>query len=96
MTTIEKTLFGEKNGEKVFSFLIKSAELEVIVISYGCIIQSLKSKDKNGKFDDIVTGWNTLDDIVKNIRFTGRAIGRYGNRIANGRFELDGNVSTVR
>ena len=42
--------------------------------------------------DDIVTGWNTLEDCVKNIRFTGRVIGRYANRIKNGQFQIGSQV----
>lgn len=91
-TCVEKKLFGEVNGTEVYAVSIRSSEVELVVLSYGCIIQSLRTKDQDGVFDDIVTGWDDLDGTVKNIRFTGRAIGRYANRIHNGQFELDGKV----
>ena len=44
----------------------------------------------NSEWTDIVTGWETIEGILQNRRFSGRLVGRYANRIANGTFELDG------
>jgi len=64
--------------------------IEVRAASYGGIIVSLRTPDRNGRFDDIVLGYDSLDGYVtNNSPYMGAIIGRYGNRIAGGRFELD-------
>jgi aldose 1-epimerase len=57
------------------------------------MIQSLRTKNKNGEFDDIVTGFDTLEDCIKNKRFTGRVIGRFANRIHKGKFKINNKVN---
>jgi aldose 1-epimerase len=65
--------------------------LEVRAMSYGGIIVSLRTPDRNGRLDDIVLGYDSLDRyVVNNSPYMGAIIGRYGNRIAGGQFELDG------
>jgi aldose 1-epimerase len=51
--------------------------------------------DKNGNFGDVVLGYDKLDDYVKNNPFFGALVGRYGNRIAKGKFTLDGHEYTL-
>jgi aldose 1-epimerase len=64
--------------------------IEVDVISYGGIITRLITPDAKGKLGDIVLGFDNLDDYVSSSPYFGALIGRYGNRIASGRFALDG------
>ena len=64
--------------------------IEVDVISYGGIITRLLTPDANGQLGDIVLGFDKLEDYVNSSPYFGALIGRYGNRIANGRFELNG------
>jgi len=67
--------------------------LHLCVTNFGCRIIDLWTPDRNGKMDDIVLGNNEEDEYVnygKRERFLGAAIGRFGNRIANGRFTLSG------
>jgi len=67
--------------------------LHLCVTNFGCRIIDLWAPDRNGKLDDIVLGNNEEDEYVnfgKRERFLGATIGRYGNRIANGRFTLSG------
>lgn len=64
--------------------------LEVSVITYGGAITSLKVPDRNGNLGDIVLGYETLDDYVNNPRYLGALIGRHANRIALGKFSLNG------
>jgi galactose mutarotase-like enzyme len=64
--------------------------MEARIMTYGGIIVSLKVPDKNGNFGDVVLGYDKLDDYVKNNPFFGALVGRYGNRIAKGKFTLDG------
>ncbi|HEY7289869.1 MAG TPA: aldose epimerase family protein [Vicinamibacterales bacterium] len=69
--------------------------IEVRVITYGAAIVSLKTPDRAGRFDDIVTGFDTLEGYVERPRFFGAIAGRYANRIANARFTLDGRTYTL-
>jgi aldose 1-epimerase len=69
--------------------------LEVHAITYGGIITSIRTPDRSGHFDDIVLGFDRLDDYVSRSPYFGAIIGRYGNRIARGRFTLDGHEYTL-
>jgi aldose 1-epimerase len=60
------------------------------VITYGAIIQSLKVADRAGTIGDIVNGFDTLADYLKDPPYFGAVVGRYGNRIGGARFTLDG------
>ncbi|GLB48324.1 aldose epimerase family protein [Neptunitalea lumnitzerae] len=79
-------------GEKIEKFTLKNANgMQMEVITFGGIITSLTAPDKDGKLEDIVLGYTTPDDYFNgNPYFFGAAIGRYGNRIAKGKFSLDG------
>lgn len=70
--------------------LTNSLGFEVSVTNYGGAITSLKTPDRNGHFDDIVLGFETLDEYLVNPRYFGALIGRHANRIARGRFSLNG------
>lgn len=65
------------------------------IITYGGIVESLEVPDKNGNFADVVLGYDGLDGYVTNSPFFGALIGRYGNRIAKGKFTLDGQEYTL-
>src|SRR5262245_5848395 len=64
--------------------------LEVSISTYGGAITSLKVPDRKGDFGHIVLGYETLDEYVRNPRYLGALIGRHANRIANGKFSLNG------
>ena len=70
--------------------LTNSLGFEVSITNYGGAITSLKTPDRNGHFGDIVLGFETLDEYVHNPRYFGALIGRHANRIARGRFSLNG------
>jgi len=72
-------------------FTMKNAKgLVVQAITYGGIITSITAPDRNGVPGDIVLGFDSIDGYLKDHPFFGAIIGRYGNRIAKGRFTLDG------
>jgi aldose 1-epimerase len=64
--------------------------LEVRAIAYGAILVSIRVPDRAGRFDDVVLGFDDLEGYLTRSRYFGAVVGRYGNRIANGRFTLDG------
>jgi aldose 1-epimerase len=70
--------------------LVNSQGMEVSIINYGGIVTSIKVPDRTGKVDDVVLGHDTLEGYLNRTRFFGALIGRYANRIARGRFLLDG------
>ncbi|GLB52741.1 aldose 1-epimerase [Neptunitalea chrysea] len=90
---ITKSDYGTTpEGVKIEKYTLKNANgMQMEVITYGGIITSLTAPDKDGKYEDIVLGYTTPDDYFNgNPYFFGAAIGRYGNRIAKGKFTLDG------
>ena len=78
-----------KNKEMI---TLKNARgMEVRVIPYGGIVTSIRVPDRNGRFDDVVLGYDDAEDYRRNNGpYMGAIIGRYANRIAKGMFTLDG------
>jgi aldose 1-epimerase len=89
---MEKILFGKlEDGNQVFLYSIKnSSGMKVNIINYGAIVTHVFVPDKDGKIEDVVLGYDSLDGYVNDKVFLGAIVGRYGNRIANGKFSLDG------
>jgi aldose 1-epimerase len=96
-TNIDKEPFGTTpDGEAVDLYTLHNDKgAEARIMTYGGIVVSLKVPDKNGQFGDVVLGYDKLDDYVKNNPYFGAMIGRYGNRIAGGKFTLDGTAYTL-
>ena len=69
--------------------------MEAEISNFGGVVQSLKVPDKSGKFADVVLGYDKLDGYVTDKSSFGALIGRYGNRIAKGKFTLDGQTYTL-
>ncbi|MBV9671839.1 MAG: galactose mutarotase [Verrucomicrobia bacterium] len=70
--------------------LTNSTGMEVSVLTFGGILQSIKVPDKNGKLEDVTLGFDNLEDYIKKSPYFGAIIGRFANRIANGRYTLSG------
>ncbi|HXG64998.1 MAG TPA: aldose epimerase family protein [Blastocatellia bacterium] len=94
---IQKQAFGKTpDGTPVELYTLTNARgAEAKIMTYGGIVVSLRVPDRNGKLDDVVLGYDTLDGYVKNNPYFGALIGRYGNRIARGKFTLDGRQYTL-
>ena len=90
--TIEKSAYGTTpKGEQVDSYKLTNQKgMEVNIITYGGIISSLKVPNKAGKSEEVVVGFSSLEQYMKPNPYFGALIGRYGNRIAKGKFTLDG------
>jgi aldose 1-epimerase len=89
---IEKTPFGKlPDGREVFLYTLTNASgCKVGIINYGAIVRSIVVPDKDGKFQDVVLGYDSLQGYIQDKSYFGAIVGRYGNRIARGRFRLDG------
>jgi aldose 1-epimerase len=70
--------------------LTDSTGARASILDYGAIIQALRVPDRTGRAANVVLGFGDLADYLERSPFFGALIGRYGNRIAGGRFELDG------
>jgi aldose 1-epimerase len=95
--SVTESPFGTMpDGRKVEMFHLKNASgMEVDVITYGGAVQSIKVPDKNGKIEDVALGFDNLDDYLHTDTYFGALIGRYGNRIAKGKFTLDGKTYSL-
>jgi aldose 1-epimerase len=89
---IEKHVFGTlANGQEAFLYtLTNRSGMQVTITNYGAAVTSLLAPDRNGKLEDVVLGYDSLSGYVKDKAYFGAIVGRYGNRIAGGRFTLDG------
>ena len=89
---ITRSDFGKTpEGQNVELFtLTNSMGMEAKITTYGGIVVSLTAPDRNRKFADVVLGFNDLESYLKGHPYFGAIIGRYGNRIAKGRFSLKG------
>jgi aldose 1-epimerase len=84
--------FGKlPDGSPVTIYTLKSPKVEMRVMTFGARVVSITTPDRNGKKADIVLGYDKLEDYVKdNKTYFGVVPGRYANRIANGKFTLEG------
>jgi len=94
---VKKDAFGAlPDGTSVEIYtLANDRGIEARLMTYGATLVSLKLPDRNGTFDDVVLGYDALDGYVKNSPYFGAIVGRYGNRIAKGRFTLNGVMYTL-
>lgn len=88
--SISKSEYGTtKDGKKVDQFLLKNdGGIEVDIITYGGRITSLRTPDKDGKMKNITLGFDSLEQYEAENPFFGALVGRYGNRIAKGKFSI--------
>jgi len=88
--SIQKTIFGKKGNIEIAKFTLKnSTGIEIDIITYGGIITSIKTPNKKGVIENITLGYDNLSEYIKSSPYFGAIIGRYSNRIANGKFNLD-------
>src|SRR5579864_7906893 len=94
---IKRLPFGKTtDGTDVFLYVLTNKHgAEVSITTYGGRVVSLKVPDRHGKIGDIVLGYDGIDGYLKDTAYFGAIAGRYANRIANGKFELDGKTYTL-
>ncbi len=89
---ITKKFYGKTaEGKVVDIFTLRNNNgMMAEILNYGGIITSLRVPDKDGKFDDVVLGYDNFEDYLKNRFFFGAIVGRHANRIENASFEING------
>ena len=89
---ITKELFGKLNdGREVFAYTLKnSCGASIKIMSLGATIISINVPDKSGVLADVICGYDDVNSYLANSGYQGAIIGRYGNRIRNSCFVLDG------
>jgi len=92
--TVHSDPFGSTpDGKAVELFTLTNAHgIEVRVMTYGATIVSIKTPDRDGHLGDIALGFDSLSGYLADSPYFGAVVGRYGNRIAKGRFTLDGTI----
>ena len=90
--TVARKAFGEMpDGEKVSLFVLTNANgLQVSLLDYGATVKEILTPDRNGKFANVSLGFSNLSDYREKSPYFGCIAGRYANRIAGGKFSLDG------
>lgn len=89
--TVTQRVFGQKDGKQVTSYILKNDNgFQVSCIDYGCIITGILTPDRNGKIENVVLGFDSIEEYENDVHFLGAAIGRFAGRIKNGQFELEG------
>jgi aldose 1-epimerase len=87
---------GEVDGKKASLYILKSKDIQVAISNYGARIVGLLVPDKNGQMTDVAPGFSTVADYQKpGGAFFGPVVGRFGNRIAKGKFTLDGKTYSL-
>lgn len=93
---LTKEIAGRVDGKDVFAYTLENKNgMTARIISYGAIVTQLIVPDKDGKFEDVVLGFSDAksywtEPYISNGCYLGAIVGRYGNRIAKGKFKIDG------
>ena len=95
--SVSRAPFGvAPDGTPVDAYTLTNGHgVEVRIITYGGIVTTFKAPDRAGRLDDIVLGFDDMKGYVSSSPYFGAIVGRYGNRIARGRFTLDGATYTL-
>ena len=95
-TRVAKQAFGKTSeGTPVDLYSLQDGKIEVRIMTYGGIVVSLRTPDRNGKLDDVVLGCDSVEKYEAQTAHFGGIIGRYANRIAHGTFKLDGKTYSI-
>jgi aldose 1-epimerase len=95
-TRVTKQASGKTSeGTPVDLYSLENGKVEVRIMTYGGIVVSLRTPDRNGKLDDIVLGVDSVQKYEAQTAHFGGIVGRYANRIAHGTFQLDGKTYSI-
>lgn len=82
--------FGSVDGHPIYLYTLRAGFMTLKVMNYGATITAIEMPDRNLQMHNIVAGFSTLDEYLKPHPYLGALIGRFANRIALGKFTLDG------
>ena len=96
-TRVTHAPFGAlPDGQQVTQYTLQDKQLTVNLITFGAHVIGVLAPDRDGKVADVVLGYKTLDGyLADKSSYMGSVVGRYGNRIAGGKFKLDGQTYTL-
>jgi aldose 1-epimerase len=94
---MHKESFGKTaDGQPADLYILRNKNgMEVAITNYGATVVRIKVPDRHGKIEDVVLGYDNLDGYIHDKAYFGATVGRYANRIAHGKFTLDGHVYTL-
>lgn len=93
---VTRKLFGTTpQGERVEVVTLEAASLQITILTLGAAIHSVRMPDRLGRIADVALGYATLEDYLAHSAYMGATVGRVANRLANGRFDLDGRLCQV-
>jgi aldose 1-epimerase len=88
---VEAGRWGDLDGDRVQRFTLRNGNgMEVDLCDYGAMVTSVRVPDRNGISVDVVLGFDSIEEYLQKSQYFGCTVGRVGNRIAGGSFELDG------
>ncbi len=91
MSISSKSFSVVAEGDEIKLFTLRNVKgTEIEIINYGAIVRALRVHDRNGELADVVLGYDTIGDYIDDNSYFGATVGRMGNRIADGRFNLNG------
>src|SRR5579863_8097056 len=93
ISKVEKVSFGQAGGKAVDLYVLTdSGGMVAKVMTYGATVTEIDTPDRDGTMDDVVLGFDTLAGYLGKEPYFGAIVGRVGNRIAKGKFTLDGHT----
>lgn len=93
---MKSSSFGKlPTGEEVTKYTLDNGTMKLNLIDFGAAMQSVIVPDKNGKLENVTLGFDDMAGYLKHKAHFGCTIGRYGNRIAKGKFSLNGKEYTL-
>ena len=88
--TVKKEVFGNHNGKEIYLLTLTNKDGNVLKLTnFGAKINWIEVPDKNGKKENVTFGYDTFDETLNGDMSFGSVVGRYANRIANGKFTID-------
>jgi aldose 1-epimerase len=88
---IKQESLGQLDGKDIILYTLENTNgVSIGIINYGATVTSIKTPDKEGRFEDIVLGFDDIDGYIGDKMYLGCTVGRYANRIADGKFVLNG------